>query len=180
MGSSELSIPKKLPENGDVVKTNQTWTMTNSVEPWDITTTKWYCTRFKEKDTLINSISKSWCRTWETFLPGLQRRMFYHIVPQTAPGRLLLSLAAHRSMDNVCTVILLPVGIVVKSNLAKLDLKIRSLFLALFTPRHINREIMFSSFFYRICFYVHLFYSLFYKAMYVLKFILVCSYCHLL
>lgn len=143
MGSSELSIPKKLPENGDVVKTNQTWTMTNSVEPWDITTTKWYCTRFKGKDTLINSISKSWCRTWETFLPGLQRRMFYHIVPQTAPGRLLLSLAVHRSMDNVCTVILLPVGIMVKSNLAKLDLKIRSLFLALFTPRHINRDNVF-------------------------------------
>lgn len=146
MGSSELSIRKKLPENGDVVKTNQTWTMTNSVEPWDITTTKWYCTKFKEKDTLINSISKSWCRTWETFLPSLQKRMFCHIVPQTAPGRLLLSLAAHRSMDNVCTVILLPVGITVKSKLATLDLKIRSLFLVLFTDRHITRDILFTFF----------------------------------
>lgn len=118
--------------------------MTNWVEPWDITTTKWYCTKFKEKDTLTNSISKSWCRTWETFLPSLQKRMFCHIVLQTAPGRLLLSLAAHGSMDNVCTVILLPVGIMVKSKQATLDHKVRSLFLALFTPHHMNREILFN------------------------------------
>ena len=80
----------KLLEDGERERANQTWIMTNWVEPWDTTMTRTSWQKFMERDMLTSLISKDWLRQ--------------HNLHQL----ILLHTKQHINRQEICSVCILP------------------------------------------------------------------------